>query len=1298
MSHSTTRRSHLPPDRFSWSSLPDNQNMRDTALIPQQTQNEQRLLSPSPVSTPVSENLDDRQIASGDAAPLQFANEDSRLLSADQDVACQPSNPSPTDVIPDENKESAYKILLSQTATTNSSNKDLSDAKTLVPATWLPYTLRRSFLVLFGLLSLALSTVLAVLCWYSAHHRGLGKDDGSARLLVGWRYTPTIIAVMFTQALVVMAEDVKRTEAFARMAHPIPVEAKYTLLYTPKVWWKSLCEGASRKRCGGRRSWLLTFSSLAAGLSILVISTFSSSVFTVRDVLFKDAVRLQRYASGNIGAITLQPRRTTYSRTISGFLYNTSTSIWVSDNHVIFPFAPGSTNGVSESFRDGTWEAETKVLQLDSVCVPAPMIEKKIIEVAFSYTGDGSCNNSCTHGSRGFKVRSGDGCEVQVQSPITIDTEHDRGLYFDTTVGGFLEDRFTKGGGAYWTNMSSSYVSWQDIVREKGRTPRLGTFGDGALTPWSRTFIYDLSDECRGRDLLLVTPPWSTMINSLQEKYWENFTARAEVCTPTIYEANLSVTVSMHGAGTPASFDEADFMRRRKPLSVESLDGNRLNNLTFGEAWQKYMTARNGIRIGPDGSDVYTEGVSLLLSTAFQNRTDMLSNSTVAAQASRLRARFFHELLLSSIAEADVPAMEDVAGYNTLTERRIVVVQEIAITLSVLFFLAACYLLITIWGASTARRPLHLRTDPTTIIGTTSLIELQSSLASRLRSWHASDRRNGMDDLGSRPYTWQNNSIVESTLSKGTISPLNIGNSGGTKRTWLKRKVSIRRYSSDWRPHMLHKRWLITLLFALAAVAIAILVLRGYAIEQKLYRTAFVYQVDLGLFQTSFSPHSVIATLIAVAIGLSWDGIDKPLRALQPCLEMSRNSSNASRTVSLTYQPSFWAWAAVKAALHRHWILCLVATGTTLSQILIISMAAVFERQAVIQTQSTQDITEHMNQTLTLRQEPFSFSYSQSSRPWNLEDGLLFTSQADWIYKALDEITLGSPTPPWTRDEWVFTPVNMEELPNAAVPQDHNAAEMITSSVTVSLNTSALRSRMECSTISVPSSGWLDHAEDVFSNRTRESIKGYVLPPLLFKGTPFSTPIFTAPRRMACCTNGTVRGRQSVIAYWSSNSSLIEKQPEQPLPPNGTASLKVPRAWFSNFTVKWIVGPTSSTIISGADPPETHIDISQSWGYANESLLYFTEQPEMAILNCIPIIEQANASVIVARSSGHILDAKIISEPRHTPEAWEYAYDLEYLRPPCNSTTSESGYDADGHFWSTVKLHPECFQTQGNVR
>lgn len=132
---------------------------------------------------------------------------------------------------------------------------------------------------------------------------------------------------------------------------------------------------------------MLTFSSLTTGLSILFISTFSSLVFIGKDVIAKDALQLQRYISGQGGTIALQPRRATYSRTISGFLYYTSTSIWVSDSHVALPLAQSPFNGVIKSLPDGVWEAETRVIQMESVCVLAIMIGRTALEANYSYAG-----------------------------------------------------------------------------------------------------------------------------------------------------------------------------------------------------------------------------------------------------------------------------------------------------------------------------------------------------------------------------------------------------------------------------------------------------------------------------------------------------------------------------------------------------------------------------------------------------------------------------------------------------------------------------------------------------------------------------------------------------------------------------------------------------------------------------------------------------------------------------------------------------------------------------------------------
>jgi TRAP-type C4-dicarboxylate transport system permease small subunit len=134
---------------------------------------------------------------------------------------------------------------------------DYQDQNLQIFTEWLPYTLRRPYLITLGTVSLVLSIVLATLCWQSYKNHGLKDDVGSTGLFFGWRYTPTIVAVFFTQAVVQIAEDVQRTEAYARMASSETVKAKFTILYSPRVWWKSIFIGFSRKRSGGYRGWAL---------------------------------------------------------------------------------------------------------------------------------------------------------------------------------------------------------------------------------------------------------------------------------------------------------------------------------------------------------------------------------------------------------------------------------------------------------------------------------------------------------------------------------------------------------------------------------------------------------------------------------------------------------------------------------------------------------------------------------------------------------------------------------------------------------------------------------------------------------------------------------------------------------------------------------------------------------------------------------------------------------------------------------------------------------------------------------
>jgi hypothetical protein len=786
-----------PTDRYSWMSLIDSDPVDETAHT-EYTGRDGRSDISDPISRPQSQNIDRHRPSARTVASAAYERESVGLLNTSNDGQRDPpefdryfvntvKKAKTVDII-EKSKFNSYYQSMSTFADYSVVSYDATE--TSAHTRWSPYTLRRPYLVSLALVSIVLSIALAMLCWYSNKNHGLGNDDGSTRLLVGWRYTPTILAVSFTQAVVQTAEDIKRTEAFARMARPEPVQAYFTLFYIPRVWWKSVFEGFSRKRRGGHKGWILAWSSLASGISILVISTFSSSVFAAKEISIRQTVPVQRYTAGNTPLpIELKPRRDTYFHTISGFLFNTSTSIWGSDSYVVVPFDQVVDGTGRRESRDGIWDAETEVFQLESDCMPMAMIEKTTLNVSYIYTDTNNTqceNDTCVVKSKGFKLRSQDGCEVQIQNRVDVWS----GL-LSLTSQGFLDDVMMKAGGIIWTNMSSSYVSWQDLIQEYGQSPPLRSSGARALEQWTRTFIYSMSDECFGRDLLLASPPWIVpdQLSSILSTVWErdsfaNLTVQAQVCTSRYHEASMAVTVTTIGSESSVTFDTSEFTQRRQPVPKSMLDYDRLNNLTFSTDWNKLMAIPN-TQISDAPVDGF-EGVSGLLAQHFsQNLSNILQNDTLGDVASRLRTRFASELLLSSIMDADVPVLEGVTGEFTRMERRILVTTEVGIALAVLFFLLACYFIAMIWFASNSRRPLHLRSDPATNIGITSLVDAETPLALALRELKQDDRASMRNKLGARIYDLRAGSVCERTDPSETISDSTPATPPGKNLAWF---------------------------------------------------------------------------------------------------------------------------------------------------------------------------------------------------------------------------------------------------------------------------------------------------------------------------------------------------------------------------------------------------------------------------------------------------------------------------------------------------------------------------------
>jgi hypothetical protein len=216
------------------------------------------------------------------------------------------------------------------------------DPTVTVPAIWLPFTLRWYFLLLPLAVSLGFSIAIAYLCWFSRRNNGLGKDDGSSAILFGWRFTPTLLAVLYTQITVILSEDVKRTEPFARLAKaPAGGASAYgTLLQTPKAWWLTLYDLVFDRKRMGKTSWALICSLVVNVLALLAISPLSPALLTSEEVAVPKTIGFTKLVPSTGAQVPINATRETYFRTMAALTRNITTSAWLSDTSVTFPFWP----------------------------------------------------------------------------------------------------------------------------------------------------------------------------------------------------------------------------------------------------------------------------------------------------------------------------------------------------------------------------------------------------------------------------------------------------------------------------------------------------------------------------------------------------------------------------------------------------------------------------------------------------------------------------------------------------------------------------------------------------------------------------------------------------------------------------------------------------------------------------------------------------------------------------------------------------------------------------------------------
>lgn len=288
-------------------------------------------------------------------------------------------------------------------------------------------------------------------------------------------------------------------------------------------------------------------------------------------------------------------------------------------------------------------------------------------------------------------------------------------------------------------------------------------------------------------------------------------------------------------------------------------------------------------------------------------------------------------------------------------------------------------------------------------------------------------------------------------------------------------------------------------------------------------------------------------------------------------------------------------------------------------------MSALFEQHTGVVTKSIE-----VGRTLELRQVPHVFTDRLSIGAVLSE--LLLNMNSSWLHSGVIQETLSGPQPPWTMDGWGFVPVDMSgtdkfaELDPEITLESSDSRRPQYSSMNITVETSAIRGRVECSPIEQlgRSDSWLE-LYDYPNPETNSTSKVYVPTGMMFNETTYVTPVVPDFLKLECCSNQTDPSRTRknnmpvAIGYWTHNYDFTTR-----LITKGSL----------NFTAKWIHGQAGSAVLDGSS-----------------DRIFFPDPPQAQALNCMPIVESARAEVVI-KNTGDVQAYRILEQASPEDGAW----------------------------------------------
>ena len=549
----------------------------------------------------------------------------------------------------------------------------------LPPCTWLPLTLRWPFMMALCVSALAFGIVTIVLSLYSVQNYGLCDYSDSMGFSFAWKFLPTLIAVIYALGVTVLINDVKRTEAFAKLSNRSGSSALSSLFVSDSHWWEDPTNALSKNGIDGRRSWTLLWVSIANIIAVLLVAPLSSGLLSLSEVQVlrrTDFLRLEIPSPLTSLNTTTEE---TYFRTISRVVRDLKTSAWLRDYHAVLPFWPADLNSVpfgrSLMPFGQQWQGQTTVFTTDLRCTS--------MDLTYKYY-----NPSEGPSYKSTILSSLDGCTLEVN--VTLISGAD-----------------LPSSGGFWSNVDTINLPL--------------TLSEALAINQSSTA------ECGGREVIFIGSPFhANQTNG----------SIAQICAPKYFVAhNVTTTVSETRYQSEIIIDDKEVNQKKVELDHSFIDLGSFETQFLDPGWAAYFQPpTNRLETRPS-----LGGPLLLLVATLQDPSSDLGpifNTTkILDQAKMVKHLFFGESLQARLVAAGDKNSQKITAQIVATKTRLAVGPLIGVTLGVIFLTSAAMIAFAFYYSRLRRRPLNLIRDPGSTAAMVSIISQDARIGDCFRGF-----------------------------------------------------------------------------------------------------------------------------------------------------------------------------------------------------------------------------------------------------------------------------------------------------------------------------------------------------------------------------------------------------------------------------------------------------------------------------------------------------------------------------------------------------------------------------------